>query len=400
MAEMDRECWQMNLDEKSSHKLVGAIYDGVADPALWQHALVQLSDATHSVCAFLIARDRVDPKQSQCVLARADPDLNQLFLTRYAKNPWTRVADRTLAGSVYATDAALPERELIKTEFYAEILRPQQVLHEGAAILAREVSRLVCLSVFRGPKVGPVGSKDLRLLSLVAPHFKRAAQIAWRLGKLSAIDAAKTFALDGLDHGVLLVDRRGHVLFANRAAEAIIALRDGLIVVSEGLRAALPADAARLQTLIADALRGAVGGTMRVTRPSLAEPFLLLVAPAHGKWHWSIDPTPGAVIFITALEQAVAPDLRVLAPAFDLTATEAKIALSIAAGGGMPATARALRISPNTVHTHLGRIFRKLGVNDQAALVRVLMRAVAVLAANDRDASQAAGASAKPPHEA
>jgi DNA-binding CsgD family transcriptional regulator len=139
---------------------------------------------------------------------------------------------------------------------------------------------------------------------------------------------------------------------------------------------------------------------MRVTRPSLAEPFLLLVAPAHGKWHWSIDPTPGAVIFITALEQAVAPDLRVLAPAFDLTATEAKIALSIAAGGGMPATARALRISPNTVHTHLGRIFRKLGVNDQAALVRVLMRAVAVLAANDRDASQAAGASAKPPHEA
>ncbi len=160
-------------------------------------------------------------------------------------------------------------------------------------------------------------------------------------------------------------------------------------MVREGLRAALPADTARLQTLIAETLRGSAGGTMRLMRPSLAEPFLLLVAPAHGNWHRSIGAVPAAVIFITALDQAVAPDLRLLAPAFELTATEAKIAVSIAAGGGVPATARALRISPNTVHTHLRRIFRKLGVNDQAALVRVLMRAVAVLAANGRDARQA-----------
>jgi DNA-binding CsgD family transcriptional regulator len=241
-----------------------------------------------------------------------------------------------------------------------------------------------------------VGSEDLRLLSLVAPHFKRAAQIAWRLGTLSALDAAKAAALDGLDHGLLLVNARGRVLFANRAAEAIFALRDGLTLVREGLRAALPADTARLQTLIAETLRGSAGGTMRVMRPSLAEPFLLLVAPAWGNRHWSIDPMPGAIVFITALDEAVAPDLRLLGPAFDLTATEAKVAVSIAAGGGVPATAHMLRISPNTVHTHLLRIFRKLGVNDQPGLVRVLMRAIAVLPANDRDPKQAADALAKP----
>jgi DNA-binding CsgD family transcriptional regulator len=268
--------------------------------------------------------------------------------------------------------------------------------------LAQDTDRVLGLSIFRTPKIGPVESEDLRRLSLLAPHFKRAAQIAWRLGTLSMLDAAKTAALDGLDHGVLLVDAGGRVLFANRAAEAIIALRDGLTVVRDGLRAALPADTARLQALIAETLRGSAGGTMRMMRPSLAEPFLLLVAPARGNWHWSIDPVPAAVIFITALDRAVAPDLRLLAPAFDLTATEAKIAISIAAGGGVPATARALRISPNTVHTHLRRIFRKLGVNDQPALVRVLMRAVAVLAANADDARPAAdtGASAKPSHEA
>jgi PAS domain-containing protein len=158
------------------------------------------------------------------------------------------VADRTPAGNVYAGDAAVPARELIKTEFYAEILRPQQVLHEGAAILARDPSRLVGLSIFRSAKIGHIDSEDLRLLSLVAPHFKRAAQIAWRLATHAAVDAAKSVALDRLDDGVLLLDASGHVLFANRAAEAIIALRDGLTVVREELRAALPADTARLQS--------------------------------------------------------------------------------------------------------------------------------------------------------
>jgi DNA-binding CsgD family transcriptional regulator/PAS domain-containing protein len=390
----------MDLDDKSIHDLIGAIYDGVADPASWQDALVRLSDAARSIGAMFIFMDFVHPMQSRYVLGRLDPDLMQVFLTRHTDTPWVRAPRRLPAGTILPLDAAVPARELIKTEFYGDILQPQQILHGVCTNLARDGERVLGLSVFRTHKIGPAESEDLRLLSLVAPHFKRAAQIAWRLGTISALDAAKTVALDRLDHGVLLIDASGHVLFANRAAEAIIALRDGLTVVRKGLRAARPADTTRLQTLVAETLRGGTGGTMRVTRPSLAEPFLVLVAPALGNWQWSIGPTPAAAIFITAPDQAAAPDLQLLASAFDLTATEAKIAVSIAAGGGVPATARALRISPNTVHTHLRRIFRKLGVNDQAALVRVLMRAVAVLPASAGDARPTADAAPKPPHEA
>ena len=51
----------------------------------------------------------------------------------------------------------------------------------------------------------------------------------------------------------------------------------------------------------------------------------------------------------------------------------------IADGKGLPETAAALRISKNTVHTHLQHIFRKCGVRRQSELVRVLTRATAVL---------------------
>jgi len=224
----------MRPDETSIHDLVGAIYDGVADPALWQQALVQLSDATRSMGAMFIFMDRVHPMQSRYVLGRLDHDLMQVFLTHHADAPWTQAGIRTPPGTTFSIDTVVPARELIKTQFYGEILRPQQILHCGCAPLARDGERVVGLSVFRTPKIGPVESEDLRLLSLVAPHFKRAAQIAWRLGTLAVVDAAKTAALDGLDHGGLLIGAGGHVLFANRAAEAIIALRDGLTVAREG----------------------------------------------------------------------------------------------------------------------------------------------------------------------
>src|SRR6267154_510470 len=81
---------RMRPDETSIHDLVGAIYDGVADPALWQQALVQLSDATRSMGAMFIFMDRVHPMQSRYVLGRLDHDLMKVFLTHHADAPCTQ----------------------------------------------------------------------------------------------------------------------------------------------------------------------------------------------------------------------------------------------------------------------------------------------------------------------
>src|SRR5262249_38550330 len=120
-------------------------------------------------------------------------------------------------------------------------------------------------------------------------------------------------------------------------------------------------------------------GAMRVRRPSLAEPFLVLVTPTREHAVCPVGPAPAAVICITDPHRTAAPALTRLAHLFDLTATEAKVAASIGNGNGLPETAVALRIGKNTVHTHLQHIFRKFGVGRQSELVRVLTRAAAVL---------------------
>jgi len=211
----------MRLDEKSIHDLVVDIYDGATDSARWEQALVRLSDSTHSVGAMVRHCDRLHPERSRCFLGRLDVVLTHRFFKCYASRaPWVRWANNALPGTTFSTDRVVPTEELVKTEFYGEILRPQRILHGGGALLARDSERVLAISLLRSPGIGPVDEEPLRLLSLVGPHFKRAAQIAWRLGTLTAVDAAKTFALDGLDHGVLLIDAGGRVLFANRAAPA------------------------------------------------------------------------------------------------------------------------------------------------------------------------------------
>lgn len=135
----------MNLGEKRVHELIGAIYDGMADPTLWQQALVQLSDATRSVGAMLDSMDLVDRKQSRYALGRLDPGLTQLFLTRHARDSlWSQVAERTPAGAIFAVGAAVPPRDLVKTEFYSEMLQPQQILPCGATNLARDAAERWC----------------------------------------------------------------------------------------------------------------------------------------------------------------------------------------------------------------------------------------------------------------
>jgi DNA-binding CsgD family transcriptional regulator/PAS domain-containing protein len=378
----------MRLDETACQHLVDGFYDAALEPTLWEHALVRASDAMSAIGAMYISLDIQRPTCSRVVLGRLDSDLTQPYLaTHCAHDPWTRINTSARPGTTYALDAFVPTSTLVRTPIYADILRPQGIVHSASAILERHPERSIGFAIFRSAQVGPAGDRDLELLAALAPHVKRASQIAWRLAAAATRDEAKSSALDQIDHGVVLVDGRGRVLFTNHAADRIIALGDGFSLASRGLRAKSAADTRCMEALIAGALTGAAGGTMRVARPSLAEPWLVLVAPARSRGLWSVNGCAAAIIFISDPERAPMPTHRMLRDLFELTPTEAKVALSIAAGNDVPDAARELRISTNTVHTHLRRIFRKLGVGRQADLVRVLIRAGIAMPPGDRGAT-------------
>jgi DNA-binding CsgD family transcriptional regulator len=58
---------------------------------------------------------------------------------------------------------------------------------------------------------------------------------------------------------------------------------------------------------------------------------------------------------------------------FGLTAAQIRVAEAIARGHDLSATAKALQVRPNTVRTHVRRMFERTAVNSQPALVRKLL---------------------------
>ncbi len=71
---------------------------------------------------------------------------------------------------------------------------------------------------------------------------------------------------------------------------------------------------------------------------------------------------------------------HLVADGLGLSPSEAAVAARVWEGDSIADAARELKISPNTVKTHLKAIFEKTGVDRQSALVRKIAVTVAALA--------------------
>lgn len=88
--------------------------------------------------------------------------------------------------------------------------------------------------------------------------------------------------------------------------------------------------------------------------------------------HASASFAATAALFVhkAALDTPSPPEA--IAKAYKLTPTELRVLLAIVEVGGVPEVAEALGVSPETVKTHLGRLYEKSGVRRQADLVKLV----------------------------
>lgn len=79
------------------------------------------------------------------------------------------------------------------------------------------------------------------------------------------------------------------------------------------------------------------------------------------------------IVVLLEDEQLVAQSIRRASEAYRLSAAQTRVAQAIARGNGLNRTAELLSVQPNTVRTHVKRMFERVGVNSQPALMRALL---------------------------
>ena len=261
------------------------------------------------------------------------------------------------------------------------MLEPQDIAHAALWAVDDTPAFHVAMSIHRSAERGPFTPTELAASQQLLPHLRRAMQLRLLLERSEWQQLLALEALDRLASGALLVDGSGRVVFANRAALELAATRDVIVVEARGIRTRHRTQTRLLQSLIGSAIRGGPGGALAVARASGALPIAVLVAPLKGALALAaaVDGLAGAAaIFLSDPERQVEPSAERLMALYGFTPTEARVAIQVARAGTIAGAAAALRLAPETVRTHLKRIYTKTGINRQSALVRLLASAAAL----------------------
>ncbi len=360
----------MSLDEGVS-RLIGRIYDGaeIGTPA-WRQALDGVLDRTGGRFALVSVVDTRDSRLSQGETygvedARFIDRMRDYVAFQHRSDPTLRYALAN-PGAGFVSLAMVAGGRDYAAHPYSRWMRDALGSGGCAVRYTQPVDGLAFAVSINTPVSRPVQSDaELRLFLLLFDHMERAMRIAARPPDLSS-----------RGEPVFLLNGAGRVSALNEAAEALLALGDGIAIRGARLRLADPHDDRRLDVLLKSALgaveHGGTGGAMRVARLSGKPAWLLRVAPLPR------PESPFAMFRPAAIVQVFDPAARIpgmearLSGLFGLTPAECLVAAHLRRGLADEEIARRLNRSIATVRSHVKAILAKTELNGRAELAHLL----------------------------
>jgi DNA-binding CsgD family transcriptional regulator/PAS domain-containing protein len=372
---------QTPISPQAFSELIGAVYDCALDPGRWDRTLSELRDAFLGQTAglglldlrrgrILISKDvGLEPEQLE-ERARHSAELSAWMAAWISRNPLDapHVLSRHLAPSDWETS---PYFRMGRNAGFIDVLQHYLIWDEDH------------IAVFAAGRLAPQGifsEREIELGRLLLPHLRRAVTISKVLDARTIERDRVADALDALNCGVVLTERSGAILHANRAAERM--MRDGDLIqgVRGALQAKAPAAMKELRSAIAlaaddETALGKTGLAIRLTEGDQPPVFAHVLPLAGGETRARLEPQAAAAVFIGAAP-GEHQGADAMAAAFGLTAAETRLVESLLAGRSLAETAAALGVAMTTAKTHLDNIFQKTGVHRQADLVRLAGRVV------------------------
>jgi DNA-binding CsgD family transcriptional regulator/PAS domain-containing protein len=368
-------------------RLIELIYDAAMQPEIWPGFARELCSEIPSTDSNITSVDLFTGRLNVS-FTMITPETAQRYFERFHQiNPYfQRDLPYMQTGRIFRSHETCPPDEFERTEFYQGFFRQLNLFHLLSVSVLKEGDIIGTMALARSKEMGIYTDKEKHLLGVLVPHLQRAFRISQLLDGLRLEREMMSQVLDKLPQGALIVNRAGHLIFANRSAEKLLARNDGLTLDNQhNLAAASPNDQQQLHQLIGTAgqanalLPAQSGGVFQLQRPSGLRPFSLLIAPlnhdlSHDNYH-----QPSVLIFITDPEQRMESMEAVLQRLYSLTPAEARLAAILVQGKSIAMAAVELHVTQNTARTHLKHIFEKTGVKRQSELVQLLLNSPAVL---------------------
>lgn len=367
--------------------LIGDIYEAALDDTVWRRVMERMLALTDSQGAtFSIIDNSSEPRFTTLASVNFSNEIIAEYMDGWALHDPTILAIAAHPEQKIFHDSALiSEREKDRHAYYDWHRGHSDTRHRIAGIASPDQAIQSGITIHRTRAKGDFDAEGKRLFIMLFQHIERALLIGFRLGTLGNLNDVFASLLDGNPIAIVLLDDRGGIVLANRAAANMGAEADGVTLTADTLSLARPADNQKLQNLVGNALRSiakagvAPGGVMTAARPSGKRPYSIIVSPlSRGSFSLATLRAAVCVAIADPEREPVLPvgKLRVL---YGLTPAEARLAIHLANGEDLRAAADALGIAYTTARVQLSAIFRKTGTNRQAALVKLLLTSSPIL---------------------
>lgn len=353
--------------------VLDAVYDAALDVALWPLAIERAAAFVRCTAGMVAAYDVMH----RGVSFRIPWGYEQKYLDTFdyyaSINPMLRASFAFKVGQVASIADIMPFEEFRKYPTYTEWAKPQGIGDVVQAVLEKSPVALSVLALSRHEREGPVNAETRRRMALIIPHFRRSVLIG-KLIDLAKIEAA-TFrnAVDGLAAAVFLVSRSARLVHANVQGAKMLAAGDPLRLADGTLTAVN----VTVQRNLALSLREAAG-----EQPASTTAVQLVAADgsryvAHvlpmtsGRRAALISRDATAALFVRRVDRRFPEAVEAMRRIYGLTPSETRVLHVLMDVGGTVQAALSLRLTDNTVKTHLRHIFAKTGARSQVDLVKL-----------------------------
>ncbi len=369
----------MSDSEDKALRLVGMACDAALDESKWWNFLEAFASAVGGSSALLRSNDMVTKAASFNASVGYDPAWQAAYCNHFVKGDYyNNVMSRYAPGQIFSSDQHIDQRELRKTEYCNDYLRPQDKVHSIGAFLRKDANHSLVLGAQRGKRAGAFEEDEFRLMCILIPHLTRAVQVHRKFLAVTAEKAQAQGALDQMRMGVILTNRFGTPLYLNRSAELMMSQDVGLGVFHNKLAVHSPNETAQLLQIIFDASLGAngsaVGGDMRITMPNKVGYLHCVVAPVSPEILFMMNASCGkdcVAVFLT-IPGGLQLSPKRLVTLYKITPAEARLTARLVALRTVEEAADDLGISASTARTQLKCIFSKTGTHCQSELLMLL----------------------------
>jgi DNA-binding CsgD family transcriptional regulator len=363
------------------------IQEAALEPEAWGKVLRQLARLTDCVAGGLtIENPQTGEGTPLAYFGFDDNHVDKTFAYYLPMNPLLKIAPLMKSGFSATNGDVIPTDEFRRTEFYDGWARPRQPCNPLTLVLHREDSVYCPLTLVRSDGTGEATDDDRALLRRLAPHLIRAMRVSMQLELARARLLAMESTLMQIAIAVLLLDRRKRVVFANPAAEKLLASGTALTTVNGALSARASHANQQLQKAILEVVGQKLGAGAEISiERERRRPLLATILPIARESIFMpfLEGTACCAVFVSDPDSVQPSRSAAIARNYGLTPAETRLLDAILSGAGLARAAEGMGISLATARTHLTRVFSKTRTGRQGELINLVMTSTSPLWARD-----------------